>query len=110
MASQVRSGTNTTLSWANNTGQNVRVVINYLRALRPSGGQNITMTAGNMTINFSSTLIVGRNLAHSGPGNNQGSDGTFEISCPTEVMLESGQVFSVTGSCTFNIVFIPEAG
>jgi len=27
-----------------------------------------------------------------------------------EVMLSSGQVFSATGVCTFNIVVIPEAG
>lgn len=115
MASQVLSGTNTNLTYTNNTGQNVRVVINFLRC----GGGNVAtnMTAGNMTIQLSSgsaVVTLGRNLAfyegsattNISANNAQTLNNTF--SAPTEVMLASGQVFSVTGSSTYNIIVIPE--
>jgi Tfp pilus assembly protein PilX len=118
MASQVLSGTNTNLTYTNNTGQNVRVVINYLRC---GGGISVaTMTAGNMSIQLSSgntVVSIGRNLAFIDEnsstngliGNNAETLGTAgSFSAPTEVMLSSGQVFSVTGSSTYNIVIIPE--
>jgi len=108
MASQVLSGTNTNLSYVNNTGQNVRVVINYLDFIDNPPGSAQKLTAGNMSIGVSRSSTVGRNLAHTGSGNNISSSSGF--SCPTEVMLAPGQVFSVNGTCTFNIVIIPEAG
>lgn len=124
MASQVISGTNTSLRYTNNTGQNVRVVINYLRV---SG--SATMTAGSMTISplitgaiSSANIAIGRNLAIdngfvSSTGFYSGNNGIIlaggilgAIGLPTEVMLEPGQVFSVTGNSTFNVIVIPEAG
>jgi hypothetical protein len=116
MASQVLSGTNTNLTYTNNTGQNVRVVINYLRC--GGGTSAINMTAGNMTILLSSgsaIVTLGRNLAFYDnststsniiANNAQTLNNSF--SAPTEVMLASGQVFSVTGNSTYNIIVIPE--
>jgi hypothetical protein len=113
MASQVLSGTNTNLTYTNNTGQNVRVVINYLKF---SSSGTVTMTAGNMSISSTNTIVsIGRNLAFQDDSSTStttsfGNNGIMAIgqSFPTEVMLSSGQVFSVTGNSTYNIVVIPE--
>lgn len=123
MASQVISGTNASLRYTNNTGQNVRVIINYLRV-----AGSATMTAGKMTISplivgsSSANIAIGRNLAidngfASSTGFFTGNNGIIlaggilgAIGLPTEVMLEPNELFSVTGNSTYNIVVIPEAG
>lgn len=112
MASTVLSGTNTSLSYTNNTGQNVRVVINYL-----STTANATLVAGKMTLSpivqsSNDSVSFGRNLAFRGGDTNSGLNyfGPNKAALPTEVMLAAGEVFSVTGSNTYNIIVIPEAG
>lgn len=115
MASQVLSGTNTSLTYTNNTGQNVRVVINYLGW--SSGGSALTMTAGNMiiSVDVGSGGEIGRNLAFNTTTTSaivNASNGIVGLneSLPTEIMLAPGQVFSVSGrTTTYNIVVIPES-
>ena len=116
MASQVLSGSSN-VSYTNNTGQNVRIVINYMAGTSGS----ITMSWAGVSAN-SAFSAIGRNLAFmvsklpvggqalSNPtgitGNNAfGDNGAL----PTEIMLAPGQTFSA--SCgPYNIVVIPEAG
>jgi hypothetical protein len=130
MASQVLSGS-ANVSYTNNTGQNVRVVINYMA--NPTS--MIWGSASNAPPRASafpgSVLAIGRNLAFSsGVYSTTGFGGaTVAISAnnmvlidsssvpreldnaalPTELMLASGHGFSA--SCgAYNIVIIPEAG
>ena len=120
MASQVLSGTSNP-TYTNNTGGNVRVVINYMS--NPSG-----MTWAGVVIGGSNILAIGRNLAFSAGATAPSNTSTVALSSnnmsmvdgsltseltnaalPTEIMLASGQVFSATCG-TYNIVVIPEAG
>jgi len=132
MAAEVLSGTGN-VSYTNNTGQNVRIVINYLQA--PGGGGAFdTMSWGNGgSVAIPQGVRIGRNLAFANftfagqsqftpavTSNNgsyvsiQGSGVDFGV--PTELMLAAGQTFSVTTSNSsfpsgaYNIVVIPEAG
>lgn len=69
MASIVLSGTSATSSnplYTNNTGGNVRVVINYMKS--PSNTANITLrwgNTGNPVIETEGLQVIGRNLATS---------------------------------------------
>jgi hypothetical protein len=110
MASQVLSGSSN-VSYTNNTGQNVRIVINYMK----SGGSNISMNWAGVSVN-ANLSIIGRNLAFSDINfsntiiaNNAFSPGG-PGGLPTELMLASGQTFTVTGINAYNIVVIPEGG
>lgn len=118
MASQVLSGSSNA-SYTNNTGQNVRLVINFMAS--PSnmswGGVSYTSSLG----------AIGRNLAFAGGGWLAGSDGVALVannapgfinsgsgaissgSFPTEIMLAPTQTFTATCGA-YNIVVIPEAG
>jgi hypothetical protein len=137
MASQVFSGTNqTSFTYTNNTGQNVRVVINFLRAVSANNPRTINLSAGSLNLTYGGgsaplNFTVGRNLAfynyteNSGAtgvavavagnnayGNTTGGPITSRVDgFPTELMLSAGQVFSLTSaSLSYNIVVIPEAG
>ncbi len=113
MAADVRSGTGPNVSYTNNTGQNVRVIINYM-----SSPTAMSWTGG-AAINASNVLAIGRNLAFSAGAttasliaNNMCVTDTNEsvnAAFPTEIMLSAGQTFSATCG-TYNIVIIPEAG
>jgi hypothetical protein len=136
MASQVLSGTSNP-TYTNNTGGNVRVVINYM--LSPGGMTWAGVSIGGPTSNI---LAIGRNLAFSGgfsaSGGGGSSAGSFSVTSesvalssnnmvmrdqpvplsyleltnqalPTEIMLAPGQVFTATCGA-YNIVVIPEAG
>jgi len=123
MASQVLSGSSN-VSYTNNTGQNVRIVINYMRG-------NVIDNAGNLTIGMSwagvsitaDIVAIGRNLAfnnvdsissgimsaNNALGNSTNQGIRFDGALPTELMLAPGQTFSA--SCgAYNVVVIPEAG
>lgn len=113
MAAQVLSGSSN-VSYTNNTGQNVRIIINYMA--RPT-----SLSWGGVTINTGSIGAIGRNLAFSNglfgasgsiSSNNMaitnGSESS-EFALPTEIMIAAGQTFSA--SCNeYNVVVIPEAG
>lgn len=77
MASQVLSGSSN-VSYTNNTGQNVRVVINYMQGTvsqptgdintapplqSTSGSTGITLSWAGVSVNAPATLAIGRNLA-----------------------------------------------
>ena len=137
MASQVFSGTNqTSFTYTNNTGQNVRVVINYLRAVSRNAPRTCNLSAGYLGITYGGgtgalDFTVGRNLAFynytennsatgiavAAAGNNaygNTAGGTVDKlidGFPTELMLAPSQVFSITSaSISYNIVVIPENG
>ncbi len=133
MASQVLSGSSN-VSYTNTTGQNVRVVINYMRGVSDGiGNFEISMSWGGGSASGSSVLAIGRNLAFSAgfrsssglsantnpvtmTANNMCIHGGIsangeltEAALPTEIMLANGQTFSA--SCgAYNIVVIPENG
>ena len=129
MASQVLSGSGN-VSYTNTTGQNVRVVINYMRGSSDgAGGLQVSMSwGGGAATSGPSVLAIGRNLAFNAgirsnnlnsvsiTANNMcthtGISGVGELTeaaLPTEIMLANGQTFSA--SCgAYNIVVIPENG
>jgi hypothetical protein len=122
MASQVLSGASNP-SYTNNTGQNVRVVINYMRGSnfdpgvepdrfgrfgRAAAPSNITINWAGVSVGGSSTdqtLAIGRNLATSAGTNRTGNGPGL----PTEIILTPGQTFSAVCQ-VYNIVVIPENG
>jgi hypothetical protein len=123
MASQVLSGSGS-LSYTNNTGQNVRVVINFLGYYLGNASGISLSWAGNPSIT-ADAVAIGRNLAISGGAQATGLsvyannmiplDGGTESknsALPTELMLAPGQSFSCGGgsSLVYNIVIIPENG
>ncbi len=125
MASQVLSGSSN-VSYTNNTGQNVRIVINYMRSVQQQSGFNtfslISMSWAGVSIsgpNTRNSYAIGRNLAFNniysgGISANNFSAQNFDTSgnpgLPTELMLAPGQTFATTGIDAYNIVVIPEAG
>mgnify|MGYP001443179361 FL=1 len=133
MASQVLTGTGD-VTYTNNTGQNVRIVINYMRIDNDSS-QNF----GSITVSFGgvSTTVrtyggtIGRGIA--GTTRDTGSGATAsqnfakelltagEIEgVPLEIILAPTETFSVVGNAqanvstitiaAYNMVVIPEAG
>ena len=128
MASQVLSGSSN-VSYTNNTGQNVRIVINYMKAaVQTPGGITtyiISMSWAGVSIsgpNSRSSYAIGRNLAFNNFGtagisaNNFSTDVGTSLNTsgnpglPTELMLAPGQTLAITGTDAYNIVVIPEAG
>lgn len=118
MASQVLSGSSNP-SYTNNTGQNVRLVINFMQNPSAMSWAGVSYT--------SSLGAIGRNLAFYGGGFISSSVGTAVAgnnafgtinqvtstvtngAFPTEIMLAPTQTFTATCSA-YNIVVIPEAG
>ena len=119
MASQVLSGSSNP-SYTNNTGQNVRVVINYMRA-----SSGITINWAGVSASAPNALAIGRNLAFHGglgtesPGLNAQANNMIVVesgaaqrqneAVPTEIMLANGQTFSAVCG-VYNIVVIREDG
>ena len=135
MASQVFSGTGN-FSYTNTTGENVRVVINFLRAR--GSASPITMSWGGVSVtsrdnsSLYTTMTIGRNLAFAGiygsngvissnnatAADNSLSSNSSYLSLPTEIMLSNGQTFAISiapdsapsSILAYNIVVIPENG
>lgn len=117
MASQVLSGTGN-VTYTNSTGQNVRLVINYM------SGTNIALSwtsasTGTGTASFTGAVTFGRSLATSnfisGSGsydsqNMFSSSSSNNGSLPTEIMIATGQTFSATGVTSYNMIAIKEDG
>ena len=124
MASQVLSGSSN-VSYTNNTGQNVRIVINFMGApltgnsSSPVGTLSMSWAGVYISTLFTSNLnAIGRNLgfissslANSTSASNafSSSSGGAQGGAPTEIMLAPGQTFSAVCG-PYNIVIIPEAG
>ena len=118
MAAQVLSGTGA-LAYTNNTGENVRIIINFLRIGNSAGTMSF---GGGVSISMQEGTSYGKNLAfisasshdsligsNQDGGNTQGSkDGI-----PMEIALANGDTFSVSGGSggnLYNILVIPESG
>jgi len=124
MAAQVLSGTGA-LTYTNNTGENVRIVINFLR----TGHVNPCTMAwgGGASIELVPNCTMGRNLATldvvetaslnsisiTGVNAHTGHAGGFE-GAPTEIALANGDTFSISDAGglgnRYNILVIPESG
>ena len=122
MAAQVLSGTGN-VTYTNSTGQNVRVVINYLFVGANAGGTATMTFAGCAGISINQNQIFGKTLAFkdaSGDTNVIGSmasnatSGSDVQAVPLEVALANGDTFSINATnsskISYNIVIIPEAG
>ena len=130
MASTVLSGTGN-VTYTNSTGQNVRVVINFMQG--PSAGSPGTFSVFNMSFGGAtisvSLVAIGRNLSSGSIINTSSgaplaafgqnalySQNTGPSAAPTEIMLAPGQTFSTSAPNpsyplgAYNIVVIPEAG
>jgi len=100
MAAQVLSGSSDA-TYTNNTGENVRVIINFMES--SSTGLSISWAGISTSNTNSGTFAIGRQLA----GQYQNSSTTTSL--PTELMLAPTQSFSSV-SGPYNIVVIPEGG
>jgi hypothetical protein len=110
MASQVLSGSSN-VSYTNNTGQNVRIVINYMSGVTSGGSTTLTVNWAGVSATGLFNAI-GRNLATSGiisTANNGLITSSSNSALPTELMLAPSQTFSAICGA-YNIVVIPEAG
>ena len=121
MAAQVLSGSGN-VSYTNSTGQNVRLVINYLDVLDtctlsiPGAG---SITFGQNGSIYGKTLAY-RSSATAGNGSmaaKGGSNSDHLIPIPLEIAMANGDTFSISatraGSADikgYNIIIIPEAG
>lgn len=133
MASQVLSG-NGNVSYTNNTGQNVRVIINFMVGKSVASYYELTIAWGDGSAAASSNdlLAIGKNIAcgtvlfdPAGTtrfgGMSQSNAAVYNIiagssigvshssALPTELMLAPNQIFSAICS-SYNIVVIPENG
>ena len=120
MAAQVLSGTGN-VTYTNSTGQNVRVVINYLH--NDSNVNPVNMTFQGVSVTIPKETKIGKSLAWEASGTQVGERGYFasgqtgnNTALPTEFAISNGETFSlsISGSATtqlrYNIIIIPEAG
>ena len=125
MAAQVLSGTGN-VSYTNSTGQNVRLVINYLRIGNKGGDMTVSFPGNSITL--AANMVYGKTLGYrnsSGETNvlssmaapNHGHGNITQINpLPLEIALANGDTFSATGNSNnqgidgYNIIIIPEAG
>ena len=124
MAAQVLSGSGS-VTYTNSTGQNVRIVINFLR----TGLESATMSwGGGASIDLVGLCTLGRNIAfldtvNTSLGGIAGQNaftnhaGGFE-GAPTEIALANGDTFTILdkggGALALNLIYnllvIPESG
>ena len=110
MAAQVLSGFGN-VSYTNSTGQNVRLVINYLELGEGAqAGADMSWTNG-ASIFLKKYTIIGKTIPFS-------RTEISELGYPTEFALANGDTFSVIhrqlntnrGIVGYNFIIIPEAG
>jgi hypothetical protein len=125
MASEVFSGSSN-FSYTNSTGQNVRIIINYARAVDVN---NVTMSWGSggaVSVIHNNVGAFGKNIAfYSGNSTtspitlsamtaNNAVAANFSIvdtlAFPTEIMLANGHTFSLSNINAYNIISIKEDG
>ena len=119
MAAQVLSGSGN-VTYTNSTGQNVRVVINYLE--NDNNSASVTMTFQGVSVNIPRNTKIGKFLAFTSGNRNSvglhGERGYFGGSdnqgMPTEIALSNGETFSLfcgdPAGMKYNVIIIPEAG
>ena len=100
MAAQVLSGTGN-VSYTNSTGQNVRVVINYLE--NDASNQTVTMTFQGVALYMPGNSKIGKSLAWEASGTQVGERGYFasgqtgnNTALPTEFAISNGETFSLS--------------
>ena len=126
MAATVLNGKGN-VSYTNNTGQNVRLVFNFLKK---EGSSDATITVSNSTgdnliMSLLGDCVIGKNLAFldtvTNAYNISGIAGQNAFTnhaggmegLPTEVAMGAGETFSIVASdgyIHYNIIVIPEAG
>lgn len=131
MAATVLSGTGN-VSYTNNTGQNVRIITNYLKAKENTILTiSVSGTNGTFSMSLSGTtandgVAIGRGLAYSFNSANAGATQASIVasnmsltnvgsSVATEIAIEPNQTYSITKSGTgqdqdYNLIVIPESG
>ena len=125
MAAQVLSGSGN-VTYTNTTGQNVRIVLNYVNVL--SGSGDGTMSFQGVTVDLKAGTSYGKTLAlrdNFGGGTGVSATQTMaaqtggaatRTAIPLEIALSNGETFSITNSSNssnikgYNIIIIPEAG
>ena len=128
MAAQVLSGSGN-VSYTNSTGQNVRLVINYLETASLDGDTTLSFPGNAITI--APYSIYGKTLAYQSQesgtvSSNQSMsvDGTAGSTAgsgvvhyvPLEIAIANGETFSINNASSssyiegYNIIIIPEAG
>ena len=125
MAAQVLSGSGN-VSYTNSTGQNVRIVVNYLKNITAAG----TMTFQGVSIIIPQDQVYGKTLAfkddYGGGNDNAGvtqvmaagiqAGADHRTAVPLEIALSNGETLSISNSNSsqwitgYNIIIIPEAG
>ena len=117
MAAQVLSGTGN-VSYTNSTGQNVRIVINYIS----TDNSSCTMTFQGVSCFIDWNSRLGKSVAwEASSATVRGERGYFNsnqggnnAAAPTEVAISNGETFALTfspsNSGQYNIIIIPEAG
>jgi hypothetical protein len=125
MAATILSGTGN-VSWTNNTGGNVRVVVNYFgsnNVASTTNGVGISISAGGPTFTASFAKAIGKNLAFSGGAASLGyvsnnmivndTNESTQQALPIEFYVPATQTFSITlsnGTASYNILILPEDG
>ncbi len=122
MAAQVLSGSGN-VSYTNSTGQNVRLVINYLK-LGGNSSDVITVSFAGVSLELNGQTSIGKNMSYKTSevsGVNFNSDKMLSnaaASCPTEVALANGDTFAILDkgggalavNLIYNLLVIPESG
>ena len=124
MAAQVLSGSGN-VSYTNSTGQNVRIVVNYLKNITAAG----TMTFQGVTVDLPANQVYGKTLAFQDEFAGGGRTGATQVmtatpsvtgvqrtAVPLEIALANGETLSISNSSSsayidgYNMIIIPEAG
>ena len=125
MAAQVLSGSGN-VSYTNSTGQNVRLVINYLET-KESDTISSTLSFPGGSIELKGWSVYGKTIAYVNSGGSTDSGWAEHASntanttqsrkvyaIPLEIALANGGTFSISGTAGdvkgYNIIIIPEAG
>lgn len=105
MASQVLSGA-TNASYTNNTGQNVRLIINYMSNVTSMTWAGVTVTASSTTIGKDIQNITGE-LRGAVPGNQVSQTGTQTVN---EAEISTTKASLVTTDANNLTAFFPYGG
>ena len=136
MAAQILSGTGG-VSYTNSTGQNVRIIINYMIVYRSATSMSWTGDNGTAELRPNNNATIGKELAYVVRGKEQtdSTSGSSKVittnhgqrvsitsggavlgsaenlgGMPTEIALGPGYTFSTSPTGKYNITIIPEAG
>ena len=122
MAAQVLSGSGN-VTYTNSTGQNIRLVINYLKNITATG----TMSFQGVSVDLPPNQVYGKTLAlrdNFGGGTGVSATQTMaaqtggtatRTAVPLEIAIAAGETFSITHTDStridgYNCIIIPEAG